>query len=222
MDEHVEMHADESVTEVVPQNGQMLVKTSRGSSIRADIIGVGLGLTMNIELFRDAGIETNVGIVTNEFLETNMPDVWAAGDVAEFFDVVAQRHHRMGTWDNALNHGKHVAKNMLGARQPFIDVPVYASGMFKSNISVMGTTTEEEPELESVFHVDYDSRDYRRLFHKDSKIVGAILIGKMRGRKKVLELISTRATVDTPHSVLEMLAAPEPPRPAAARTAEPE
>jgi 3-phenylpropionate/trans-cinnamate dioxygenase ferredoxin reductase subunit len=217
-DEHVQIHSDESVTEVIPQNGQMLVKTSQGNTIRADIVGVGLGLTMNIELFHDAGIETNVGILTNEFLETSAPEVWAAGDVAEFFDVVAQRHHRMGTWDNALNHGKHVAKNMLGAREPFIDVPVYASGMFKSNISVMGTTTEEEPELESVFHVDYDSRDYRRLFHKDSKIVGAILIGKMRGRKKVLELIAQRTSVDTPRSVLEMLAAPEPARPAAVRS----
>jgi len=193
----------------------MLVMTTKGKTIHVDIVGVGLGLTMNIEIFRDAGIKTNVGIVTNEFLETNKADVWAAGDVAEFFDVVAQRHHRMGTWDNALNHGKHVAKNMLGAREPFIDVPVYASGMFRSNISVMGTTTEEEAELASVFHVDYDSRDYRRLFHKDSKIVGAILIGKMRGRKKVLELIASRTPVDTPHSVLEMLAAPEPPRPAA-------
>ena len=221
-DEHVQMHYDESVTEIIPQNGQMLVKTNRGTTIRADIVGVGLGLTMNIEIFRDAGVKTNVGIVTNEFLETDKPDVWAAGDVAEFFDVVAQRHHRMGTWDNALNHGRHVAKNMLGAREPFIDVPVYASGMFRSNISVMGTTTEEESDLASVFHVDFDSRDYRRLFHKDSKIVGAILIGKMRGRKKVLELIASRTPVDAPHSVLEMLAAPEPPRPAAAAKTEAE
>src|SRR3989454_2482921 len=219
-DEHVQMHYDESVTEIIPQNGQMLVKTNRGTTIRADIVGVGLGLTMNIEIFRDAGVKTNVGIVTNEFLETDKPDVWAAGDVAEFFDVVAQRHHRMGTWDNALNHGRHVAKNMLGAREPYVEVPTYASGMFNSNISVMGVTTEEEPEAEALVEVDYEGRNYKRLFFLGDRLVGAILVGKMKGRKKVLELISSRTPIQDRRKVFELLAVPEVPTKAAASTQE--
>src|SRR2546426_1330655 len=219
-DEHVQMHYDEGVTEIIPQNGQMLVKTNRGTTIRADIVGVGLGLTMNIEIFRDAGVKTNVGIVTNEFLETDKPDVWAAGDVAEFFDVVAQRHHRMGTWDNALNHGRHVAKNMLGAREPYVEVPTYASGMFNSNISVMGVTTEEEPEAEALVEVDYEGRNYKRLFFLGEHLVGAILVGKMKGRKKVLELISSRTPIERREQVLEMLALPETPAKVAAATEE--
>jgi 3-phenylpropionate/trans-cinnamate dioxygenase ferredoxin reductase subunit len=214
-DEHVETHYDEAITEIVPQNGQMLVRTTRGNQITADIVGIGLGLTMNTEVFAGR-LKTNVGIVTNEFLETNAKDVWAAGDVAEFFDVIAQRYHRMGTWDNSLNHGKHVARNMLGAREPFIDVPMYASGMFKSNISVFGVTPEEDPEVEPLGDVDFDTRSYRQLFFKGKTLVGAILIGKMKGRKKILELISTRATIDERRAVLDLLAAPEPVRGAAA------
>jgi 3-phenylpropionate/trans-cinnamate dioxygenase ferredoxin reductase subunit len=144
-----------------------------------------------------------------------MPDVWAAGDVAEFYDVVSQRHHRMGTWDNSLNHGRHVAKNMLGAKQPYVEVPTYASGMFDSNISVMGVTTEEEPDAEAIVEVDYAGRNYKRLFFLGDKLVGAMLIGKMKGRKKVLELISSRTPIDRREMVLEMLAMPEvPARPA--------
>jgi NAD(P)H-nitrite reductase large subunit len=216
-DAGVHLHYEEAIERLEQSDGRVKVSGTNGFGATADIVGVGLGLTMNIELFADTGLETNVGVKTNEFLETNIPDVWAAGDVAEFYDVVSQRHHRMGTWDNSLNHGRHVAKNMLGAREPYVEVPTYASGMFNSNISVMGVTTEEEPEAEAIVEVDHEGRNYKRLFFLGDKLVGAILVGKMRGRKKVLELISSRTPIERREQVLEMLALPETPaRPAAA------
>ncbi len=208
-DAGVQLHYEESIAKLEQQNGQLQVTGTSGFSAKADLVGVGLGLTMNIDVFEGTALETNVGVLTNEFLETNIPDVWAAGDVAEFYDVVSQRHHRMGTWDNSLNHGRHVAKNMLGAKQPYVEVPTYASGMFNSNISVMGVTTEEEPEAEGVVEVDYEGRNYKRLFFLGDKLVGAILVGKMRGRKKVLELISSRTPIDERKKVFELLAMPE-------------
>ena len=215
-DAGVQLHYEETIERLEQHNGQLKVFGSNGFSAVADLVGVGLGLTMNIDIFKGA-LATKVGVLTNEFLETNVPDVWAAGDVAEFYDVVSDRHHRMGTWDNALNHGRHVAKNMLGAKQPYVEVPTYASGMFNSNISVMGVTTEEEPEAESLFEVDYDGRNYKRLFFLGDKLVGAILIGKMRGRKKVLEIISSRTPIVERAKIFELLAMPEiPARPVAA------
>jgi NAD(P)H-nitrite reductase large subunit len=209
-DAGVQLHYEEAIASVDGSNGTAKVTGTAGFTANADIVGVGLGLTMNIDIFGDTGLETNVGVITNEFLETNMPDVWAAGDVAEFYDVVSMRHHRMGTWDNSLNHGRHVAKNMLGAKQPYVEVPTYASGMFDSNISVMGVTTEEEPDAEAIVEVDYEGRNYKRLFFLGDKLVGAMLIGKMKGRKKVLELISSRTPIERREMVLEMLAMPEP------------
>jgi NAD(P)H-nitrite reductase large subunit len=105
---------------------------------------------------------------------------------------------------------------MLGARQPYVEVPTYASGMFDSNISVMGVTTEEEPEAEAIVEADLEARNYKRLFFLKGeggvdRLVGAILIGKMRGRKKILELISSRAPIERRHAVFEMLAMPEVP-----------
>jgi len=219
-DQGVHMHVEEAIDRLEPQNGTTHVVGTAGFTADADLIGVGLGLTMNIDLVKPTKLDTNVGILTNEFLETNIPDVWSAGDVAEFFDVVSQRHHRMGTWDNSINHGRHVAKNMLGAREPYVEVPTYASGMFNSNISVMGVTTEEEPRAEGMVEADLEGRNYKRLFFLKAddgidRLVGAILVGKMRGRKKVLELISSRTPIDERHKVFEMLAMPEvPARPA--------
>jgi NAD(P)H-nitrite reductase large subunit len=219
-DAGVHLHYDEAIDKLERSNGQLKVTGTKGFTATADMVGVGLGLTMNIDIFEGTGLETNVGVKTNEFLETNMPDVWAAGDVAEFYDVVSQRHHRMGTWDNSLNHGRHVAKNMLGAKEPYVEVPTYASGMFNSNISVMGVTTEEEPDAEAVVEVEYEGRNYKRLFFLQDKLVGAILVGKMRGRKKVLEIISSRTPIEDRRSVFELLAVPEIPAKAPATTEE--
>ena len=209
-DQGVHLHYEEAIEKVEQTNGTAKVTGTAGFTANADIVGIGLGLTMNIDIFRDTGLETKVGIRTNEFLETNMPDVWAAGDVAEFYDVVSERHHRMGTWDNSLNHGRHVARNMLGAKQPYVEVPTYASGMFNSNISVMGVTTEEEPDAEALVEVDFEARNYKRLFFLGDKLVGAMLVGKMKGRKKVLELISSRTPIERRAEVFQVLAAPDP------------
>ncbi len=215
-DKGVHVHVEEAIERLEPKNGVSRVVGTAGSAFDADLVGVGLGLTMNIDLFRDTALETNVGVVTNEYLETNMADVWGAGDVAEFYDVVSQRHHRMGTWDNSLNHGRHVAKNMLGAKQPYVEVPTYASGMFDSNISVMGVTTEEEPDAEAIVESDLAGRNYKRLFFLkgddgQDRLVGAILVGKMKGRKKILDLIASRTPIDERHRVFELLALPEVP-----------
>ena len=217
-DAGVHLHYDEAIDRLEPMNGQTKVTGTKDFSATADMVGVGLGLTMNIDIFADTGLETNVGVLTDEFLATNIPDVWAAGDVAEFYDVVSQRHHRMGTWDNSLNHGRHVAKNMLGAKEPYVEVPTYASGMFNSNISVMGVTTEEEPEAEALVEVDHQGRNYKRLFFLGDRLVGAILVGKMKGRKKVLELIHQRTPIPDRGSVFGLLAMPELPVKAAATT----
>ncbi|MBI3637366.1 MAG: FAD-dependent oxidoreductase [Candidatus Rokubacteria bacterium] len=210
-DAGVQVHYEEAIQKVARSNGGIAVTGTAGFGAKADLVGVGLGLTMNIDIFKGTPLRTNVGIVTNEYLETTMPDVWAAGDVAEFYDVVSQRHHRMGTWDNSLNHGRHVAKNMHGAREAYVEVPTYASSMFNSNISVMGVTTEEEPEAEAVVEVELEGRNYKRLFFLGERLVGAILIGKMKGRKKVLELISSRTPIERRESVFELLAMPEVP-----------
>ena len=74
----------------------------------------------------------------------------------------------------------------------------------------------EEPDAESLYEVDYDARNYKRLFFLGDKLVGAILIGKMRGRKKVLELISSRTSIEERKKVFELLAMPEVPAKAAA------
>jgi len=108
------IHGDE-IEAVIPQNGvPSYVKTKKGRHIQADIIGVGLGITLNTQILTNTPVQTRTGVVVNDYLETNVSGVYAAGDVAEFFDATIGSHHTMGTWDNAMAHGRTAGTNMAG------------------------------------------------------------------------------------------------------------
>jgi NAD(P)H-nitrite reductase large subunit len=196
-EEHgVHMLYDETVKEVVRDNGTLKgVVASSGKSIDVDMLGAGLGMTMNLELLKGTQVATRDGIVTNEYLETSVPGIYAAGDVAEFFDVSINRHNMMGTWGNSIGHGRTAALNMLGQRTVYNDIPMYSSSLFDSYIRVIGLTPESYPELESFERLDAKDRNYQRLFFLEGRVVGACLIGDMRLRAKIFAAIKSREVV---------------------------
>lgn len=194
------IHGDE-IAEVVPKNGvPSYVKTTKGKEIQADIIGIGLGITLNTHILTSTPIEVRNGIVVDEYLETNVPGVYAAGDVAEFYDATLSLHHTMGTWDNALAHGRLVGVNMAGGRQAYLDVPTYTSPLFDVNIAVVGTAESNNSEL--VLHSrrepgEKGNENYRKLFFRDNKLVGVLMIGSPKGRKKLVEIVKNQLVFET-------------------------
>jgi NAD(P)H-nitrite reductase large subunit len=192
----------EEIREVVPANGiPAHVVASSGTRYPAEVIGVGLGLTLNHSFLADTPLERKTGIVTNEYLETNCAGVYSAGDVAEFYDSMIARHHTMGTWDNALAHGRVAAVNMAGGHEPYVDVPTYTSPLFDTNIAVMGVAESNNPELSAIVRTvpgDRGGTDYRKFFFREGRCVGAIFIGSPKGRRKVLEIIRSGQQFATP------------------------
>ena len=179
-------------------NGRFTAKTVNGYKVDFDLLTYGVGLDYYTEPARDAGIELNKGIVTDSKLRTSAPDVYAAGDVAVFYDLMVERHNQMGTWDNAIAHGEVAARNMAGADEDFFDVPTYTTTMFGSTLAVMGVTPDVQPDLESVRTYDFDEKFYRKLFFKDDRLVGAIMIGPPKGRKKLIEIMRSRQVIERP------------------------
>jgi NAD(P)H-nitrite reductase large subunit len=194
------IHGDE-IAEVVSKNGvPSYVKTRKGKELQADIIGIGLGITLNTHILTRTSIEVRNGIVVNEYLETNVPGVYAAGDVAEFFDAAIDRHHTMGTWDNALSHGRLVAVNMAGGHQAYLDVPTYTSPLFDVNIAVVGTAESSNPELSTLMRREPGEKgneNYRKLFFRDNKLVGVLMIGSPKGRKKLVDVVKNQLVLET-------------------------
>jgi NAD(P)H-nitrite reductase large subunit len=194
------IHGDE-IESVVPQNGvPAYVRTKKGREIQADVIGVGLGITLNTTFLAHTEVEVRSGIVVNEYLETNVPGVYSAGDVAEFYDPTIDRHHTMGTWDNALAHGRLVGVNMAGGHEPYIDVPTYTSPLFDVNIAVVGTAETNNPELQSIAlrePGEKGNENYRKLFFRENKLVGVLMIGSPKGRKKLVEIVKNQHVIET-------------------------
>ncbi len=183
-------------------NGRFHAETVNGHKIYFDLLTYGVGLDYYTEPVRDTGIELNNGIVTDSKLRTSAPDVYAAGDVAMFYDLMVERHNQMGTWDNAEAHGKVAARNMAGESEDFFDVPTYTTTMFGSTLAVMGVTPDVQPDLESVRTYDFDEKFYRKLFFKDDRLVGAIMIGPPKGRKKLIEIMRSRRVIERPKQEL--------------------
>jgi NAD(P)H-nitrite reductase large subunit len=171
------------------------VVTSNGREIECDLLGAGLGLNMRLECLESTPIKRNRGIVTNEYLETSVPGVYAAGDVAEFFDISINAYNQMGTWNSAGSHGKVAAANMLGNRTEFREVPYYTSTMFDSQMAAIGIMPESVPDMEAVTRLNLDRKIYRRLFFIDGRLAGAALIGDIRARRELMDSIRSQRQV---------------------------
>jgi 3-phenylpropionate/trans-cinnamate dioxygenase ferredoxin reductase subunit len=192
----VDMVYGEEVASVETSNGCVsAVVTNKGRRVEGEMVGAGLGMKMNLDLLAGTPVATRNGVVTNECLETNVPGVYAAGDVAEFYDVTIRQHNMMGTWGNSAGHGRVAATNMAGQRTAYEDIPMYSTKLFDSYLRVIGLTPENCPDLESFERLDAKNRSYQRLFFLDDRLVGAVLIGEMRFRTKIFACIRTREKV---------------------------
>ncbi|HEX6548536.1 MAG TPA: FAD-dependent oxidoreductase, partial [Candidatus Dormibacteraeota bacterium] len=170
-------------------DGRYLAETVEGKRVEFDTLTYGVGLDYYTEPLRGTGVELRKGIVVDAKLRSSLPDVYAAGDIAVFFDLMLNKHNQMGTWDNAEAHGETAAHNMAGEIEDFFDVPTYTTTMFGSTLAVMGVTPDVQPDLESVRTYSFEERFFRKLFFYDDRLVGAIMIGPPKGRKKLIEIM---------------------------------
>jgi len=198
----VEFITSDEVQKFSRVNGHYLAETGHGHKVEFDLLTYGVGLDYYTEPVRGTSIELNKGVVTDAKLRTAAPDIYAAGDVAVFFDLMVERHNQMGTWDNAEAHGKVAARNMTGADEDFFDVPTYTTTMFGSTLAVAGVTPDVQPDLESVRTYSFEEKFYRKLFFKDDRLVGAIMIGPPKGRKKLIEIMRSRQKIERPREEL--------------------
>lgn len=106
----------------------------------------------------------------------------------------------MGTWDNAMAHGRVVGANMAGDRQAYLDVPTYTSPLFDVNIAVVGTAESNNPELVAIARREPGEKgneNYRKLFFRDDKLVGVLMIGSPKGRKKLVDIVKNQQVFST-------------------------
>jgi NADPH-dependent 2,4-dienoyl-CoA reductase/sulfur reductase-like enzyme len=119
-----------------------------GETVPCDIVVAGIGVKPVTEPLVNSGIEVKDGVGVNEYLETNQGDIYAAGDVASYYDVLFDKHRRAEHWDNAVSQGQYCAHALLGERVPFVHVPYFFSDVFDLSYEFWGDPSDAEEVVE--------------------------------------------------------------------------
>jgi 3-phenylpropionate/trans-cinnamate dioxygenase ferredoxin reductase subunit len=143
----VEVLAGVTVSGLETHTEKLDVRTSGGQEITVDGVLAGIGIEPDIRLAEGAGLEVGDGIVVDEFLRTSSPDVYAAGDVANFYSPDLDKRLRVEHEDNANTMGLLAGRNMAGAAEPYHHLPFFYSDLFELGYEAVG---EVDARLETV------------------------------------------------------------------------
>jgi NADPH-dependent 2,4-dienoyl-CoA reductase/sulfur reductase-like enzyme len=119
------------------------IDTEEVSESEFDVIVVGIGLIPNLDLAKDTGLEVDDGILVNEFLQTSKPDIYAAGDVANFMNYGLGKRMRVEHEDNANTMGIIAGKNMAGEREKYDHMPFFYSDLFDLGYEAVGEMNKD-------------------------------------------------------------------------------
>ena len=144
------------------------------------------------------------GVVTNEFLESSVPEIWAAGDVAEFYDPIYKHYHTLGNWSNASAQGRVAGLNMVGQKTAFETTSIYSINIFNSNFSVFGDQVVDQS-TELIERGSLADGKLGRLLLRDDIIVGASLINLPVDRNVLSNLIKNKVRITAAKSKLSNL-----------------
>ena len=115
-----------------------VVETVDGIKIEGDLVVIGIGAEPRTRLAREAGLDVGNGIIVNERLETSVPGIYAAGDVAAAWHPLLHARLRVEHWDNARRQGRTAARNMLGRAEPYNRIPYFYSDQYDLGMEYAG------------------------------------------------------------------------------------
>lgn len=141
----VEVLTGELLTGMETHNQEHTLTTKSGRKIVAEAVVAGIGVLPNLELAKSAGLQTGNGIVVDEHLLTSQPEIYAAGDVAEFHNVALDKRMRVEHEDNALAMGVRAGRNMAGAGEKYLHLPFFFSDLFELGYEAIGELDARTP-----------------------------------------------------------------------------
>jgi 3-phenylpropionate/trans-cinnamate dioxygenase ferredoxin reductase component len=190
----VEWHFGSGVEELQGSTRAEAAKLADGTVVAGDLFVVGVGVIPRISLGEDAGLAIENGIVTDEFLQTSVPRVFAAGDVADAWHPLFEARIRLEHWSAALNQGPVAAKNMLGQQVPYEKVPYFFSDQYDVGMEYSGYAPTWD---EVVFRGDPASREFIAFWLKDGRLAAGMNVNVWDVNDQIAALVAGKQPVDT-------------------------
>ena len=168
----VDVRTGEGLADLQQSAGKVNVRTTHGKDIPVDVVVAGLGIQPNVELAEQAGLRVENGVVVDELLRTSAADIFAAGDVANFFNPALGVRMRVEHEDNANTMGAAAGRSMAGQGTPYTHLPFFYSDLFALGYEAVG---ELDPRLETESAWKQQFREGVVYYLKDGKVRGVLL-----------------------------------------------
>jgi NADPH-dependent 2,4-dienoyl-CoA reductase/sulfur reductase-like enzyme len=146
------------------------------------------------------------GVMVNEYLETSASGIFAAGDVANYQDVLFQKRRRVEHWDNAVSQGQYCARALMGDRTPFKHVPYFFSDVFDLSYEFWGDSSGAD---EIVNRGDFSGNSFSVWWLRQTVVVAAFAMNRPDEEREVApkwieskQGVSAKRLADTSNSVL--------------------
>jgi NAD(P)H-nitrite reductase large subunit len=191
----IEVIREVEVAEVFGSKHVEGVRLKNGRMIACDMVLAFIGVDLAVDWLKAAGIATHKGIYANEFLETNVPDVWTAGDIAECWDRALGETVIMGNWMSARLQGEIAGKNMSGARVPFEQVSFHTSHGFGYQIGWSGDARPLPDRTLIHVPVEDEVEDHCRIVIWHGRIIGGTTVNRPDLMGTITKLIKNRTDV---------------------------
>jgi len=178
-DHDVKVLLNNTVETILGEDTAAGVLLKDGTKIDCDFIILAIGVRCNTDLVKDSGIKINRGIVVDEKMQTSIPDVYAAGDVAEGYNFIEEKMMEIAIIPNAYYQGETAGANMTGGNKtfndgfimnsmPLLDLPIISAGI-----------SEDREGIEVISKFEPEKDTYKKFYISDNRLVGYLLINEV-------------------------------------------
>jgi 3-phenylpropionate/trans-cinnamate dioxygenase ferredoxin reductase component len=192
----VDLRLGTGIREIVGTGGRVAsVTLDDGTSVPADAVVVGVGITPAVELAQAAGLTVDNGVLVDAALRTSAPDVYAAGDVANADNPLLGRRIRVEHWDNALKGGPAAARSMLGQDIVYDRVPYFFTDQYDLGMEYSGHA-EPGSYDQVVFRGDVTGREFIAFWIGDGRVLAGMNVNVWDVTEDIERLVRSGAQID--------------------------
>lgn len=190
-------HLGQSLDEIKEKDNELILTTQKGLSLTCDFVIMSAGIAPSSQLAKDCQIKTDKAICSNTFLETSIPDIYAAGDCLEFEGRI------YGFWTAAMEQGVIAGKNMCGEKIPYSGSTISATVKVADVQTASLGSIEEKDNIATFEKESDDNQKYLKIFLENDILIGAVMIGSTKKALSFKKLIQEKQIIENPNLLLE-------------------